>query len=127
MTKMITTLAAIATLGSAVAAAPAIAHERYGHGYGYGQQPAYGYDARYGNGYGYDARYDRGPREWRGSDGRTYCRKKDGTVGLIVGGAAGALIGRGLDGGYNRSTGTILGAAAGALIGKELASKRRCR
>jgi Glycine zipper 2TM domain len=65
--------------------------------------------------------------EWRGSDGRTYCRKSNGTVGLVVGGAAGALIGRGLDGGQNRATGTILGAAGGALIGREIQRKRRCR
>ncbi len=65
--------------------------------------------------------------EWRGSDGRTYCRKSNGTVGLVVGGAAGALIGRGLDGGRSRATGTILGAAGGALIGREIQRKRRCR
>ena len=34
---------------------------------------------------------------WRGPDGRMYCRKRDGTTGLIVGAAAGALIGRELD------------------------------
>ena len=28
-------------------------------------------------------------KTWRGSDGRTYCRKSNGTTGLIVGGAAG--------------------------------------
>ena len=31
---------------------------------------------------------------WRGRDGRYRCRRPDGTTGLIVGGAAGALIGR---------------------------------
>jgi hypothetical protein len=31
---------------------------------------------------------------WRGEDGRYYCRKKNGTTGMIIGGAAGALIGR---------------------------------
>jgi outer membrane lipoprotein SlyB len=67
---------------------------------------------------------------WRGRDGRIYCRRSNGTTGLIVGGAAGALIGRELDGGRSRATGTILGAAAGALIGREVArsrSTRRCR
>jgi hypothetical protein len=66
-------------------------------------------------------------REWRGRDGRTYCRKSDGTTGLIVGGVGGALVGRAIDTRGDRATGTILGAAAGALIGKELDSKRRCR
>lgn len=66
-------------------------------------------------------------KEWRGRDGRTYCRKSNGTVGLIIGGAGGALAGRAIDTHGDRTTGTILGAAAGALIGKEITSKRRCR
>ncbi len=67
---------------------------------------------------------------WRGRDGRVYCRRSNGTVGLIVGGAAGALVGRAIDGGRSRTTGTVLGAAAGALIGREIdrnRSTRRCR
>ena len=72
--------------------------------------------------------YYNGPT-WRGRDGRYRCRRSNGTVGLIVGGAAGALIGREIDGGRNRTTGTILGAAAGALIGREVqrSGRRRCR
>jgi Glycine zipper 2TM domain len=66
-------------------------------------------------------------REWRGDDGRYYCRKRNGTVGLVVGGAGGALLGRAVDTRGSRATGTILGAAAGALIGRELARKRSCR
>jgi hypothetical protein len=66
-------------------------------------------------------------KEWRGRDGRMYCRKSDGTVGLVVGGVAGALVGRSIDTRGDRATGTIVGAAAGALIGKEIDSKRRCR
>lgn len=66
-------------------------------------------------------------REWRGDDGRMYCRKSDGTVGLVVGAAGGALLGRAVDTHGSRATGTILGAAAGALVGRELDRKRRCR
>jgi outer membrane lipoprotein SlyB len=79
-------------------------------------------------------RYDRNGnyvgRTWRGRDGRYHCRRSNGTTGLIVGAAGGALIGRELDGGRNRATGTILGAAAGALIGREVQrsrSTRHCR
>jgi uncharacterized protein YcfJ len=66
-------------------------------------------------------------KEWRGRDGRTYCRKSNGTTGLIVGGVGGALVGRAIDTRGDRATGTILGAAGGALLGKEVDSKRRCR
>jgi len=74
--------------------------------------------------------YDRGGdyrgREWRGRDGRTYCRKSDGTTGLLIGGVGGALAGRAIDTHGERTTGTLLGAAAGALLGKSIDSKRRC-
>jgi uncharacterized protein YcfJ len=69
-------------------------------------------------------------REWRGKDGRYYCRKPDGTTGLLVGGVAGALLGRTIDTGGDRTLGTVLGAGAGALAGREIdrgSSKRRCR
>lgn len=71
-------------------------------------------------------------KEWRGRDGRTYCRKSDGTTGLIVGGVAGALVGRTIDTRGDRTLGTLGGAAAGALLGREIErsgdrGKRRCR
>lgn len=73
--------------------------------------------------------YYNGP-SWQDNRGRQRCRRADGTVGLIVGGAAGALVGREIDGGRNRTTGTIVGAVAGALVGREVdrsRSRRRCR
>ena len=72
---------------------------------------------------------DNGIRYWRGNDGRNYCKRSDGTVGLIVGGVGGALLGRAIDTGGERATGTIVGAAAGALVGREVDRGRRvsCR
>src|SRR6185295_17897944 len=73
----------------------------------------------------YNDGYYNGPT-WRDSR----CRRSNGTTGLIVGGAAGALVGRSIDGGRNRTTGTIVGAVAGALVGREVqrsSSRRRCR
>ncbi len=73
--------------------------------------------------------YYRG-KTWQDSRGRTRCRKSNGTVGLIVGGAGGALVGRAIDTRGERTTGTLLGAAAGALAGREIQrsrSGRRCR
>ncbi len=68
----------------------------------------------------------RDTRVWRGRDGRVYCRKRDGTTGLIVGGALGAILGREIDTRGDRSLGTILGAAGGAILGREL-DRGRCR
>ncbi|RED16919.1 glycine zipper 2TM domain-containing protein [Parasphingopyxis lamellibrachiae] len=66
-------------------------------------------------------------RIWRDDEGRYRCRREDGTVGLLIGGAAGALVGREIDGGRDRTVGTIVGAAAGALIGREIdRSDSRC-
>ena len=68
-------------------------------------------------------------REWRGRDGRTYCRKSDGTTGLVIGAVGGALVGRTIDTGGDRSAGTLIGAVAGGLAGREIerSGKRRCR
>lgn len=66
-------------------------------------------------------------REWRGKDGRLYCRKRNGTIGVVVGGVGGALIGRAIDKRGDRTVGTVVGAGAGALIGREVARKRTCR
>lgn len=65
---------------------------------------------------------------WKDSQGRYRCKRPDGTTGLIVGGAAGALVGRAVDTKGERATGTILGAAAGALLGRSVErSRSRCR
>lgn len=61
-----------------------------------------------------------GVRYWRGNDGRYYCHRSDGTTGLLVGLAAGALVGRAIDTRGDRATGTILGAAGGALLGRSI-------
>ncbi len=68
-----------------------------------------------------------GIRYWRGDDGRYYCRRSNGTTGLVVGAAAGALAGRAIDTRGERATGTIVGAAAGALLGREVQRSMSCR
>jgi uncharacterized protein YcfJ len=65
-------------------------------------------------------RIDRDDRVWRGSDGRYYCRRSNGTTGLVIGAGVGALVGREIDGGRDRTVGTIVGAAAGGLLGREI-------
>ncbi|WP_374405937.1 glycine zipper 2TM domain-containing protein [Pelagerythrobacter sp.] len=76
-------------------------------------------------------RYDRVNRDtrvWRGNDGRYYCRKDNGTTGLLIGGAVGGLIGHEVAGRGDRTLGAILGAAGGALLGREIdKGGSRCR
>ncbi|HEX7782957.1 MAG TPA: glycine zipper 2TM domain-containing protein [Sphingobium sp.] len=78
-------------------------------------------------------RYERSyrPSAYRGGyDDRRYYRgrgcKTSGTTGLVLGGVAGALLGRSIDRYGDRAPGTIIGAGAGALLGREIDSKRRC-
>ncbi len=67
-----------------------------------------------------DRRLSQNDRIYRGNDGRYYCRRNDGTTGLIIGGAVGALLGREIDRGDSRVVGTVIGAGAGALLGREI-------
>jgi hypothetical protein len=147
MKTIITKIAlALAASGMAVSAVPAMAADFHAPGYqaaptedGWNRHRRDRHRDRYRD---YDRGNDRGyynqgsygepvyrnTRVWRGNDGRTYCRKSNGTTGLIIGGAAGALLGREVDGGRDRTLGTILGAAAGALIGREVDGHgTRCR
>ena len=71
------------------------------------------------------SRYD---RIYRGRDGRYYCRRSDGTTGLIIGVGIGAMIGHSIDDGRSSLLGTLIGGAAGAAIGREVARGNvRCR
>ena len=67
-----------------------------------------------------DRRLTRRDRIYYGNDGRYYCRRSDGTTGLIVGAAVGGLIGNRLDRGGSRVAGTLIGAGAGAALGRAI-------
>ena len=56
-------------------------------------------------------------RVYRGSDGRYYCKRSDGTTGLVLGAVGGGLIGHALGGGV---LGTLLGAGVGGVAGKHI-------
>lgn len=67
---------------------------------------------------------------YRGSDGRYYCKRSDGTIGLVIGGVGGAALGNVIDGGGHRLAGTLIGGALGALLGQSVdrsSSDLRCR
>ncbi|CAN7593141.1 glycine zipper 2TM domain-containing protein [Phenylobacterium sp. LjRoot219] len=102
MSRKLITAAVIAA--SALAGLPAVAEAHDGHGHRRGHKHHHHHS---------ENRY------------RENCRTS-GTTGLIVGGAAGALLGREIDGGRDRMTGTIVGAGTGALLGREISKKSRC-
>nr|WP_047165909.1 glycine zipper 2TM domain-containing protein [Sphingomonas sp. Y57] len=88
-------------------------------------------DPRHGNRYYADRYYrdgryykerrlTRNDRIYRGNDGRYYCRRSDGTTGLIIGAVGGGLLGNALDNGRSSTLGTIIGAGAGALLGRSI-------
>jgi len=84
--------------------------------------------------YGRHARNDyRGDRVGRNTrvwnrNGRTYCQKENGTTGLLIGGAVGALAGHEVAGSGNRTLGALIGAAGGGLLGRAIdLSDARCR
>ena len=111
----------------------ALADWRQYRNYDYGH-PAPGRDRYYADDYYRDGRYyqerplRRDERIYRGRDGRYYCRRDDGTTGLIVGAAVGALIGNQIDNGESSVLGTLIGGVAGALIGREIdRGSMRCR
>jgi outer membrane lipoprotein SlyB len=64
---------------------------------------------------------------YRGRDGRYYCKRDDGSTGLVVGGIAGGVLGNIIAPGGSKLLGTIIGGAAGALGGREIdRSDSRC-
>ncbi|MEN3950320.1 glycine zipper 2TM domain-containing protein [Iodidimonas sp. SYSU 1G8] len=73
-------------------------------------------------------RMSRNDRLYRGRDGRYYCRRSDGTTGLIVGGVTGGALGAIIAPGDSKALGAIIGAGAGAVIGNEVdRGNVRCR
>ena len=112
-------------------------NNRGGGGGGYydqrpqGQPPGYYQDDRDEGGYDASRYYRPGPnyqervlssddRVYRGTDGRYYCKRNDGTTGLIVGAVGGGILGNVIDGGHSRAVGTILGGVLGAVAGQAI-------
>jgi hypothetical protein len=59
-------------------------------------------------------------RIYRGFDNQYYCRRGDGTTGLIIGGVAGGVLGNLIAPGESKTIGTLIGAGGGALIGRAI-------
>ena len=65
-------------------------------------------------------RLGRNDRIYRGSDNRYYCRRDDGTTGLIIGGISGGVLGAITAPGEWKALGAIIGAGGGALSGRAI-------
>ena len=90
-----------------------------------------GYDpARYYRQGGQERVLSADDRVYAGNDGRYYCKRNDGTTGLIIGAAGGGVLGNVIAGGHSKTVGTLLGAAGGALAGRAVDQNNsdvRCR
>ena len=76
----------------------------------------------------HERRLSQDDRVYRGQDGRYYCRRSDGTTGLIVGGITGGALGNIIAPGGSKTLGTVLGAIGGAAIGNAVdKDQARCR
>ena len=117
-----------------LAPTPALAKDQ-GHGKGHGNKHDRRDDVRdaYNQGY-WDAsrhyrqderryrprRLGRNDTIYRGSDNRYYCKRDDGTSGLIIGGLGGGALGNIIAPGGSKVLGTLIGGAAGAIIGQQI-------
>jgi hypothetical protein len=115
----------LATVTAPLAVAPADAQRRDRDYRWHGEDRNWNPSDSYREGRYRERRLGRTDRIYRGQDGRTYCRRNDGTTGLVVGGVGGAVLGNVLGGGL---LGTLAGGAGGALLGREVdRGKVRCR
>ena len=61
---------------------------------------------------------------FRGYDNRYYCRRSDGTTGLIIGGLAGGTLGNVIAPGGSKLLGSIIGGSLGAVVGNSVDRNR---
>jgi hypothetical protein len=64
-----------------------------------------------------ERRLGRNDRIYRGRDGRAYCKRSDGTTGLVIGALGGGVLANLIGGG---TLGTLAGAGGGALLGRSV-------
>ncbi len=111
------------SISMALAPAPAFAKDHHrnqhddhwrGGAHDRNWDPAYNY--RSGGRHG-ERRLGRNDDIYRGHDGRYYCRRGDGTTGLVIGAIGGGLLGNAIGG---NALGTLLGAGGGAMLGRSI-------
>lgn len=124
--KWIAAALAVVVATPVVTASPAEAQRRGDRDYRWnGDRDGWDAQRAYRQGNYRERRLSRNDRIYRGRDGRYYCRRNDGTTGLVIGAIGGGVLGNVLGGG---TLGTIIGAGAGGLLGREVdRGKVRCR
>jgi hypothetical protein len=72
-----------------------------------------------------ERRLSRNDEIYRGHDGRNYCRRSDGSTGLVIGAIGGGLLGNAIGG---DTLSALLGAGGGAVLGRSIdRGNVRCR
>lgn len=75
-----------------------------------------------------ERRLSNSDRVYRGRNGQYYCRRNDGSTGLIVGAIAGGVLGNVIAEGRSETLGTVIGAVAGGAAGAAIDRDNvRCR
>ncbi len=59
-------------------------------------------------------------RIYRGQDGRYYCRRNDGSTGLVIGAIGGGVLGNAIAPGGSKTLGAVIGGGLGALLGQQI-------
>jgi hypothetical protein len=135
MRKLLLVLASLFLLGGCTQYGGGEPMNSQGSRYDYNRpDPSYGgYEAdryyREDRGRYRERRLRNNDRVYRGQDGRYYCRRSDGTTGLVVGAVAGGALGNVIAPGNSELLGTILGAVLGGAVGRQIDRSRdvRCR
>ena len=128
MKKILMSLTATLLISTQLAGTPAEArdHRRESRDYRWhGNERNWNPQNSYRAGNYKERRLGRRDAIYRGQDGRAYCKRNDGTTGLVVGALGGGAIANLLGGGTLE---TLLGAGGGALLGREVdRGNVRCR
>lgn len=114
-----TTVTGVAPIATAAAIAqPGDRHDwRGGDNRWHGDRQDWNPEGDYRRGNYRSRRMGRDDEIYRGRNGRYYCKRNDGTTGLVVGALGGGVAGNLLGGG---TLGTLLGAGGGALLGRSI-------
>ena len=125
MKHLMTAIVALSVMGSPALAERHSYHQRHDYGWNGDRNGNWDPAQHYHSGRYKERRLSRNDRIYRGRDGRYYCRRSDGTTGLVIGAIAGGVLGNAIGG---NTISALLGGAGGALLGRSVdRGNLRCR